>query len=1117
MTNNNSIPAFGFARKTSKIINRAKEMGQLTDAVSGSGQDTRIVFMTGDGGSGKTRLLEELQAVITSGDTAQPLVVTNVIDFTDTRLHVYTRFLDYLHQMLVTAHEDIFFPKWEVARITYLNRAQSAVDYDAIKTAADKLKTAFWEDYADIAKNQRIVWLLDTAEQFRYTWQGRLRNLFETDDFLFFTRDFLKNLVGKNLEQIPNTTIIFAGRPNARPYFDEIMEARKKNAASPPCRTISVKFFEEEDTQTYLAQLAADIETDFPDSYDAARLHAIAKGKGEVDPRVLHAYTKGQPIRLSLFIDILLEGYELPGILFDSCEEAGQRIAKAGLKNLQPLLDAGFVDLIFESTHDVRSDILLALARARYGLSNAQLAWILYSKPGATYTKWKHSKEAANAEDEIDAIFTHPADTNTKYALNQMSFIKRSVDGRWILQDEVYSIFDDRMGLPKNLERERKSRNYLYQKIIQFIDGELTGLKAQRKIYLDKDQDSLVFPSPAKALGSTFAYIDDNESEERRLLKEKIELLERERLHYRLRSDLEEGLQENHRRTERLGFSDSNQHTVARLNVWQLSTPPDRKHDRQSWKKFISFPKETPQTEVEAMLQAQEAADLISTFFFRGQYSKTIDIAQKIEDAIEHPASDEESFPLQLKYLQHPLFEIQRAMWKEFAEIYTAQGINIEDVQTLIDKLTDYLSTADEADPVHKLFSAQIRDALGNLYNTLGYAYTTRGQYQQASEAYKQALKQWRANNNLFMDATTRNNQARVLSELGLVSRAERICRDALAIRTEMAVDQPIGFSRSTLALIYNNGLRPENAWLEAAIGIAYHRRAESKRGLGLAHFHLAEALRRLTRSPKETLDTEEHLLKTAEQAIKTAREIFDKETEEPLRKIEILIEQGALYRDYVRYYKGLQDKSSGSPAEDEEKKKARFWYEQALKTFNYAVKLAEEYSYQHLKLDALVDIAWVHYYARHDGKALEAFAVAKKEAHAQSPDSELKPNQLPPVPKGIEPHIFMRLAKLWDLKARIHLNKFIANKDAGELEQSVEAYILDLGYNLLYSPRAPFIAVIFNNLYERLKGFSLGNLEKFDKRQKYFTQVYQIEKIDAYKIIDMDSFLDDSFGIGHE
>ena len=56
----------------------------------------------------------------------------------------------------------------------------------------------------------------------------------------------------------------------------------------------------------------------------------------------------------------------------------------------------------------------------------------------------------------------------------------------------------------------------------------------------------------------------------------------------------------------------------------------------------------------------------------------------------------------------------------------------------------------------------------------------------------------------------------------------------------------PIAFSHNTLALIYNDRNRPEDAWPEAAKAVAYFRRAEEPRGLGLALVQLGEALRRI-------------------------------------------------------------------------------------------------------------------------------------------------------------------------------------------------------------------------------------------------------------------------------
>ena len=92
--------------------------------------------------------------------------------------------------------------------------------------------------------------------------------------------------------------------------------------------------------------------------------------------------------------------------------------------------------------------------------------------------------------------------------------------------------------------------------------------------------------------------------------------------------------------------------------------------------------------------------------------------------------------------------------------------------------------------------------------------------------------------------ATLLNNAARAHSEIWNPS--TEMCLDGLAIRREVAEEIPIAASLNTLALIYDDLGRYEDAPLLSAKSIAYCRRARESRQLGFSLRQMAETLRHL-------------------------------------------------------------------------------------------------------------------------------------------------------------------------------------------------------------------------------------------------------------------------------
>lgn len=1131
-----SAPAFAAAQQTSRMINREDKLDLLKSAMYSPKEDrsARVVVIESWGGLGKTRLLYEAlwragnphvfplrSAPSPSEAWGEGVIAADPLDFTEIRLHAFEDFMESVRDAL-SWHSEAIFSNYNAARNAYRRRRKDQVDFGAITAAAEAADKAFFEDYQALTQNNRLVLVLDTAEQLSYAGAPWLRKLLTPEDLDFSTRDqFLRLLQEKRL---PNTTILLAGRPSAGDYFAEIAQAAPGNFEF---QKIGLDAFSQKDTQTYLQQLAQDYQTytEEPD-YDrdlSEKLAAIAAGEDRI--KILHLYTGGKPVLLALFTDVLAEGKEEPVALQDSPEEADVRLKAYSLEQIQFEIEEAFINLIFAKTGDIRSQILTALVRARRGLDTARLHFVLGSQPGQTFENWQ-------SDSTLKTEIERELDKKNPNSLRHLSFVKSGFGGRLILQDELYRIYDRHMASDETARQdETQTRTELYRQLHEFTRANLERLKKERRRNRTEDEGSLYWESPARALSKTFRYLGREEEDRRIELEDKIFEAELERLHYKFRLDPDEGsndayldLAEQWRHSDNLEYD-----VLSQVEVWRfIHYVPGEEY----WRSFINFRVEAWPI-LEQTILANDVSGWIKRFFFRREYKRGIEFANLVEvglATLPEPPSN---------ILDHPFYRSERTCWKELCQIYLSQDIR-DNITTLTRLATEMAQLLADGFTQASQFGLQphtvenrLRRTTGYIYNVLGYSYNTIGYYREASQAYTDGLRYLRDTGFWTIQAVVQNNLSRALSELGIISRAIRICRDALDLREELGYENPIAVSHSTLALIYNNGLQPENAWIEAAMAAAYFRKLEDERGLGLALYHLGEALRRLATSTKEKPDSPEQLFETALEAISEAVRLFDK-SPEIMRRIEVRIEQGCLFRDYMYYLKQHPD------LEHNERlvKRMERYREQAIHNLKRALTLAQELDYPRHQLDALVDLAWAYYYAQEPELVEQTFQNSLDLACRLANNDQrcfLSEGIDPPTSDQAEPYIYMLLGKAWMVRGRLRMDLFIQRQEEikkeisdrqariaavhqdqtaqQSLRQAAEAFVLALGYNELYSVRSPYIPVAFDALYDYLKKFNRIELRDFYQYQRTARDNYRIAKIEPVDLSDTNLFLEQSFG----
>jgi tetratricopeptide (TPR) repeat protein len=1082
------------------------KLDRINDAISRPGSDSRILRINGDGGLGKTRLLYETlwrtghptifpNQVKESWNIKDKIIVSDVLDFSESKLHTFDDFIERLRESF-NWHIKAEFPRYDSALSTYRRRRKDHVDFGAIKNAGEQARQDFFRDYRQLAKTHRLVWVLDTIEQLLYPGAPWLKTkvLLDSDDLDFSTREQIIHLLENEL--LPNTTILLAGRPSCAEYYNELISRTQGKLIEE--KPIDLRTFSLDDTKNYLLQLEKDFSAEFPQNgADLVEpIKAITSNNDRIE--VLYRYTGGKPVLLALFTDLLVEGVEIPEALQDTLKQAESRLKEYTIEQIQFEIEAEFINLIFYKTGDIRSRILTALVRARRGLDLERLAFYFGSKPDQDLSNWQ-------ADPKLRHEISAELDEKNRHSLRYLSFVKRGYGGRLILQDELYRIYDQHMAIDTvSRQDEILARKAIYTQLHDFAKGEIKKLKNERNKTRKKDEDSLVWTSPAEALSKTFRYPGRVEEDSRIALEEQLLEAELERLHYKLRLRPIKGIfdkfADTSERQQRTG--EDYQDLQVQIELWRFA---QYNSAEEYWRNFLDVSQEN-WPDLEQIIAADDVNRWIRRFFTRGHYARVVAFVDQVDRELIH--LDE----VTRNILRHPFFSSERRCWREFGETYlglsTQESISnlqntIKDVeQLLVENFSEENKFGLDPDTV----KTRLYRILGVGYNDLGYSLNTKGQYRESCLAYTRALRYLRGTDFRGTQALVRNNLSRVLSELGLVARALRICRDGLSLREELGYEAPIAGSHSTLALIYNNGMQPENAWVEAAMAVAYFRKLESERGHGLALFHLAEALRRLASTPRQKLDSPDRLFQTAMEAIDKAVEIF-KDNPEKMRLIEVSIEQGCLYRDYM-YYLKVENYANHMD-----------YFNDAVNPLKRAITLAKELGYLRHQLDAQVDLAWTYYYASHEDAAERAFHDSLDLASQFNDQScFLSEGAKPPEPNKAEPHMFMLLGKAWALMGQLHMDRFIRqqetlqgkfsdrqarviaihkDKDAQKsLKEAAKAFVLALAYNKLYSARSPSTPIMFDRLYEYLKKFNRTELWDFSRYQKDMQEKYRVSEI---------------------
>ncbi len=404
----NETPAFSEYVSVERVpfVDRREVLQQIYDAMRAARPERPpVFFIQAPGGMGKTELLREILRRCRNGewDGQRWAAAAEVIDFYHLGTHTVEGLSSAIHDALQPGPS--FFINFR-SRLRDLKERRPDIvglPQPVSDVLRDLVGRALIEDLNALARVRPVVLALDTAERLLYEPD-------QVQDALGMGIEeigvaVLPWLLREFLPKIRNVSVLLAGRPEPETP-PRLREDLGSSVGDRLCE-IRLKAFSPEDALEYWEAASRAAERERPDL--ATWLRAIGPDRR----RVIHHYTGGRPILLSLTLDYLLRADQLPDDLKEPEEVA---VAKTGeeLARVRDRLEERLVKEFQERGLPADPAIRL-LGWARRGVDQELLARLL-----------------GTSEAEAAQVFE---------TLRKLSFVKiRPADQRLFLHDEMYHL-----------------------------------------------------------------------------------------------------------------------------------------------------------------------------------------------------------------------------------------------------------------------------------------------------------------------------------------------------------------------------------------------------------------------------------------------------------------------------------------------------------------------------------------------------------------------------------------------------------------------------------------------------------------------------------------------------
>ncbi|HIP71126.1 MAG TPA: ATP-binding protein [Anaerolineae bacterium] len=278
------------SRRTDQIIGREEPLKAIYNAIQNEGH-TWLLYFYGDGGIGKTRLLEEIVTKNGSWDGLS-FRCTPILDM----YHSEYQSSDGIRQGIVAGLEEGSddFRGYYVTREELTAKQEAGVSNAELQRLQDEMEAVFLKEYQALAQKQRLVICLDTMELMQHESDPVQKNC-RVD----MVEALVMNWLVEQLPTLPNTVILMAGRPQNKEHIESIFTekffAENNSFEAQPLQAFSLS-----ETRQYLEAISQKLEK----GEDSSLTEIMREHKG-LDKQ-LHQVTNGRPVYLALIIDLFL-------------------------------------------------------------------------------------------------------------------------------------------------------------------------------------------------------------------------------------------------------------------------------------------------------------------------------------------------------------------------------------------------------------------------------------------------------------------------------------------------------------------------------------------------------------------------------------------------------------------------------------------------------------------------------------------------------------------------------------------------------------------------------------------------------------------------------------------
>jgi len=231
------------------FIGRQEELS-LIDQLGCEWNSLHIVFVDGEGGIGKTRLLEEIYNRLIINENR--LIIVKPIDFDDNSYHVAENLGIKIAHLLDVQSDEQYFASFQGAMLDYRKMEMANVSHERLKRGFDEGTQPFINCFNKLSQKKRIILLFDTIEKIQKT-------------------DYIKYLID-TFSKLENCLIIMAGR-NARSIGDPLQEEKKDSV-----HVISLSPLNEKEGKEYFEMKQKELSTRFPSDL-ADKIIELSGGK----------------------------------------------------------------------------------------------------------------------------------------------------------------------------------------------------------------------------------------------------------------------------------------------------------------------------------------------------------------------------------------------------------------------------------------------------------------------------------------------------------------------------------------------------------------------------------------------------------------------------------------------------------------------------------------------------------------------------------------------------------------------------------------------------------------------------------------------------------------------